>query len=384
MKEAVVVVGPAAVCGPGVADADVVSVALECVDDRLAVSADRVVAVRTLWSDVVRAVCAGDWESVLLVVPSWWPRARIEFVEGAFLTACPRVAVRHRGDALLREASGVVELGPDCVVVHAPDGERSVVSRAVAPEFVADAVLATLPATPSVVIDAPFGVSGAATLADELARRLRRRNIEVSLVDDEGVRCASEAARPVPAVAPTRSRTRVGKQRLAVATGALAATAALAGAAAGSGTGVTGSEDGTWIVEGRVAVQVPAPWAVERLVAGPGSARVQVISPADSRVAIHVTQARVPDGETMQATAETLEAALDEQPDGVFTDFKAIDHSAGRLAVTYTEVRSAVSVDWVVLVDHGIRIAIGCQQPVAATGLDPACERAIRTARSVP
>ena len=46
----------------------------------------------------------------------------------------------------------------------------------------------------------------------------------------------------------------------------------------------------------------------------------------------------------MQATAETLEAALDEQPDGVFTGFKAIDHLAGRPAVTYTEVRSAVSV----------------------------------------
>jgi type VII secretion-associated protein (TIGR03931 family) len=276
-----------------------------------------------------------------------------------------------------------VELGPDCVVVHAPDGGRSVVSRAVRPESVADAVLAALPATPSVVIDAPLGVSGAAALADELARRLRRRNVEVSLVDDDGVRCAAESVRQTLPAAKQRPRTLLDKKRGAVAAGALAVIAALVAAAAGSGAGAAGRDESTWVVEGRVAVQVPARWTAERVVAGPGSARVQVTSPTDSRIAIHVTQTRVPNYETMQNTAEALQGALAGQPAGLFTNFNASDHEAGRPAVTYTEIRSAVTVDWVVLVDGGLRIAIGCQFPPAGRGPDPACEGAVRSAHAV-
>jgi type VII secretion-associated protein (TIGR03931 family) len=160
------------------------------------------------------------------------------------------------------------------------------------------------------------------------------------------------------------------------------AVTALAGAATGSGGG--GVPEGTWVVEGRVAVEVPASWTVERVTSGAGSARVQAISPEEPRLALHVTQARVPDHETMQATAETLKAALDEQPDGVFTDFDATDQEAGRPAVTYTEQRSAVAIDWVVLVDRGMRIAIGCQRPVSGPARGPACERAVRTAHAVP
>jgi type VII secretion-associated protein (TIGR03931 family) len=86
----------------------------------------------------------------------------------------------------------------------------------------------------------------------------------------------------------------------------------------------------------------------------------------------------------MQTTAETLKIALDAQPDGVFADFVADDREADRPAVTYTEVRSEVAVDWVVVLDRGLRIAIGCQHPRARPAIGPACERAVRTAHAIP
>ena len=49
----------------------------------------------------------------------------------------------------------------------------------------------------------------------------------------------------------------------------------------------------TFLVEGRVALEVPAQWPMQRVVAGPGSARVQVTSPSDPEVALHVTQSRL-------------------------------------------------------------------------------------------
>ena len=92
----------------------------------------------------------------------------------------------------------------------------------------------------------------------------------------------------------------------------------------------------------------------------------------------------VPDHETMQATAETLKTALDRQPHGVFTQFNAADYEADRPAVTYTELRSAVAVDWVVMIDRGLRIAVGCQHPLTGARGGPMCERAVRTAHAVP
>jgi hypothetical protein len=81
---------------------------------------------------------------------------------------------------------------------------------------------------------------------------------------------------------------------------------------------------------------------------GSGSVRVQVTSPGDGSEVIHVTQARVPDIETLDATAAALAAVLGRQPEGL---------------------------------DGGVRIAIGCQ----GTGPVPqgACDRAIRSAHGV-
>ncbi|MGH3966703.1 MAG: type VII secretion-associated protein, partial [Mycobacterium sp.] len=140
----------------------------------------------------------------------------------------------------------------------------------------------------------------------------------------------------------------------------------------------------TFLVEGRVALMVPADWVVQRVLAGPGSARVQVTSPSDPEVALHVTQSPVPPGETLSVTAERLQRAIGSEPDGVFVDFNPSGVSAGRPAVTYREVRVGHQVGWVVLLDGPVRISVGCQsRPGGDDAVRGVCEQAVRSARAI-
>jgi type VII secretion-associated protein (TIGR03931 family) len=128
---------------------------------------------------------------------------------------------------------------------------------------------------------------------------------------------------------------------------------------------------------------VPADWATQRVVSGPGSARVQLTSPSDPEVALHVTQSPVP-GETLSGTAERLKRAIDAEPAGVFVDFNPAGTSAGRPAVTYRELRPGHQVRWTVLLDGPVRISVGCQSRPADEGaVRDACEQAVRSAHSI-
>ena len=139
----------------------------------------------------------------------------------------------------------------------------------------------------------------------------------------------------------------------------------------------------TYLVEGRVALTVPANWPTERVVGGPGSARVQVTSPSDPEVALHVTQSPVA-GETLSGTAERLKRAIDAEPAGVFVDFNPDGTSAGRPAVTYREVRAGHQVWWTVLLDGVVRISVGCQsRPGGEDAVRDVCEQAVRSAHAV-
>ena len=116
----------------------------------------------------------------------------------------------------------------------------------------------------------------------------------------------------------------------------------------------------TLLVEGRVALKVPALWGVRRITSGPGSARVQVMAP-DNATAVLLTQSQVRKGETLSATSATLRSALDDQQAGVFSGFKPDDRRADRPAATYRELRDGRQIDWAVFVDDTVRIGIGCQ-----------------------
>ena len=78
----------------------------------------------------------------------------------------------------------------------------------------------------------------------------------------------------------------------------------------------------TLLVEGRVALKVPALWEVRRITSGAGSARVQVTAP-DGRSAVLMTQSRVRKGETLATTSAALRSALGDQDPDVFSQFNA-------------------------------------------------------------
>ena len=139
----------------------------------------------------------------------------------------------------------------------------------------------------------------------------------------------------------------------------------------------------TLLVEGRVAVKVPALWVVRRITSGPGSARVEVTA-SDDTTAVLITQSQIRKGESLAATAATLRRALDDQQAGVFSEFNPDDRRADRPAATYRELRDGRQIDWTVFVDDTVRIAIGCQgSPDSQQAVRDVCEEAIRSAHAV-
>jgi type VII secretion-associated protein (TIGR03931 family) len=170
---------------------------------------------------------------------------------------------------------------------------------------------------------------------------------------------------------------------LAAAAIVLAATVPAMAAAGHRGVPPVNTPPTTFLVEGRVALTVPADWPTQRVVTGPGSARVQVTSPSDPEVALHITQSPIPD-ETLSATADRLRRAIDTEPAGVFVDFNPSGSMAGRSAVTYRELRASHHVRWTVLVDGSVRISVGCQsRPGGEDAVRDVCEQAVRSARAI-
>lgn len=135
------------------------------------------------------------------------------------------------------------------------------------------------------------------------------------------------------------------------------------------------------VVEGRIAVRIPAQWTVTRVTGGPGSRRVQAGPPADPDLAVHITQSYAPES-TPDRAAEVLGRNIAGQPPGVFVDFQSAGRAAGRPAVTYREVRPGRVVDWSVVLVGSTLIGVGCQSPPARTeAVRAACEQAITSAR---
>lgn len=362
----VVVVGPRAVTGGSAVDAGLATAALDAIDDRLAVHDGRVVPVAALWDEVAAAAVVAGPKSVTLVVPTAWSTARVEVAEAALLGRCAAVRVRRRGVVLFGLGAVVVEFGSGAAVVTRAVGDVT----AVATRHGADALLDVIGDCASVVLDVPTGV--AIGPAEELDRRCRRRGLDVVWAgDDDVVALALDIESPCP-------KRSFDVRRLAVAAGVVVAVALLAGAALRAPPGTAPAPTGgMWVVEGRVAVEVPTAWTVRRVVSGPGSARVEMTAP-DSRDAVYLTQAVVPVDETVQATGRALEAALRREPAGVFADFASDVVVADRPAVSYSETRGDTVVAWTVLVERGVRIAIGCRSPRTAD-----CEHAVGSARTL-
>lgn len=393
MSYAVIEVGPATMRGPEDAGEGALSLALECIDDDLTLLDESCVTADDVWREAMTALVPSEVETIVLVCPTWWSTARIDRAQRAAGTVASTVVLFRRTEILRDEIAQrwttVVEVASDLVVVSHAEANRRVVARRDGAAADADAVVAALGAPTAVLVDVPHGVDAGEPLGVAIADRLRGKGISVTFAGD--VRRAAAAAwirrqGMVEDVGDVSSRPYRDRRRVAVLAGVLSAVA-LCGVLAVRdvpSAAVTAEMPMTMLVEGRVGVMVPATWRTQRITAGPGSARVQVVSPDESDVALHVTQSVDLPGATVSATAESLRAALDAEPPGVFVDFNPNDHREGKAAVTYREVRSDHEVAWVVVVDKSVRIAIGCQSAPGREDLvREVCSRAVRSAHAV-
>ncbi len=387
MTRIVVEVGPATVRGPNHADAEWVSAGIDAIDDELTLIDECPVAVADVWQAVMQDVVGGCAETIVLVCSTWWASSRVDRVREAACTVADDCVVLQRAkvlrDGLPDRLTTVVEIAPEFVVVSPPGGDMQVVARGDT-----EAIVATIPMSTAVLLDGPEGVEGSYPLVGVIADRLRDNGVAVTIADRDWVRRGVDAL-PSPEDghgAQTRPVSYRGRRATAVLAGTLLSAAALCGgfAARQDVPRPAANMPMTLLVEGRVGVMVPAQWVVQRVTSGPGSARVQVVSPTDADIVVHVTQSSLPPHQSHEQVAEALRSALRYEPDGVFVDFNPSDRRAGQPVVTYREVRADHHIAWVVLVDESLRIAIGCQ---SAPGLEEAvrevCDQAIRSAHAL-
>jgi type VII secretion-associated protein (TIGR03931 family) len=391
VTEVVIEVGPCAIRGPNVARAECISTALECIDDDVALLDERIVPVQNLWDDVISAVAGDGIDAIVVVCPTWWSSQRVDRVRMAALTVAPTVTVLHRTemfrDGVAHRVTTIVELAPDLVVVSRPAADIAVLTRDVDSSGDTDSVVAAVGPSAAVLLDAPVGVEGAERLAVTVAECLHLRGIPVSFAPDvmlAGVRTrpSDDAASGAAVSPPAAFRDRRGA---AVLAGVLSASVLCVGfSLRGDNNQPTEEVPMTFLIEGRIGVMVPADWAAQRITSGPGSARVQVVSPNDSDVALHITQSVGQPDSGLAEMSTALLAALGTQPAGVFVDFNPSDTRGGKPAVTYRELRRDHETHWAVQVDGAVRIAIGCQSARGhERSVSEVCERAIRSAHAV-
>jgi type VII secretion-associated protein (TIGR03931 family) len=394
----VVEVGPAGVQvlrGPSAARPDeaMVSAVLDGIDDGVALFDERPVAVAALMRAVMSSILGDSRDPVVIVHPSWWSRARIDLVVRSSGVTRKVVAVSRsevaRGAGLV---GPVIEIAEEFVAVAGPGlrvfGRGNIESVA--------AVAAESDRSGDVLLDAPAGIAGSAQTAEGLRVALAARGRSARDVDVAAIAGA----------VPARRRARGRAAAFLAASGVLAALVLpdgrewvlpdgrewvlpdgreFVGAAVATlrPDGGAPAPAAVNLVEGRIVVEVPPRWNVERVRSGSGSRRVQVDSPTDADIALHITASYAP-GSTLAQAAEVLGDAVAAQTPGVFVGFRPAVEVAGRPAVTYREVRAGRVVDWSVVLSGSTRIGIGCQSaPDRTEVVRGACEQAIRTAREL-
>ena len=411
---AVIEAGPGTIrrlcCGTSVAAdaelAEITRAALDSIDDPVAMVDEQPVAVDSLWQTALRSLDCGRPDppkSIVVVHPSWWSSSRVGMLTTAAKTLAddvltlPRSWLLRQSAQVEPEATVVVEIAERLVAIAGV--EVVAVPRRTDPQPVAEQVACVIDGITCgtravVLVDAPATVAGAPALATLIAGAVRRCGPTVVEIDDAALpRLAGLAQRSLSAQDEPSSRSNAGPggvrphawmlRGLAAAAVVLAAAVPAVATMGRHGGARVDTGSTTFLVEGRVALTVPANWPTQRVVAGPGSARVQVTSPSDPEVALHITQSPVP-GETLSATAERLKRAIDAEPAGVFVDFNPSGTSAGRSAVTYREVRGGHQVWWTVFLDRTVRISIGCQsRPGGADAVRNVCEQAVRSAHAI-
>jgi type VII secretion-associated protein (TIGR03931 family) len=398
----VIEVGPTAIrrlcCGGAtVADAEAERAAFASIDDPVTLVDLRPVSVESLWQQVLASVDCGSAERVTIVHPSWWSPHRLGVIRAAARVLTGVAEMRSRSWLLTKasptqtaSATLIVEIADDFVVATGEGVAVEARNRDV--EAVAEAVANSMFTVASggaqtAVIDVPATVCGARTLAAAIVKRLpRAAGMTVVLVDDIRLRRIVGELKPNDETLAESNRPRTAERVRQALTLAVIVAGAVIGAGIVHRHTATRTNDPlptTSLVEGHVVLEIPAQWPTRRVITGPGSARVQITSPTDPEVALHLTQSRVA-LPGLDATAEFLKTAIDAAPVGVFVDFNPAARTAGHAVVTYREVRDRHDIRWTVWVDKLVRISIGCQNPRGRDAVvSRECETAVRTARAL-
>lgn len=371
----VVEVGPVTVRGPAPVDDELATAAIESIDDMLMLVADRPATVRTVMADLVTAAAGPGDDELVVVHPSWWSRPRVETLRDVAADLPRTASLVTRSAALGGASTTVVEIAVEHVAITSAD--VCTLTRTT-DEAVCAAVLDDTEFSATVVVDTPPGVRGGG-LASSLMAALRAHGAAVTRTGAQPLRIA--APPPPVTVIPSPRRRRRAAPMLA---GVLLAAVGGGAAAITHDPSTASVGPTTLLVEGRAGVVVPALWSVHRITDGGGSARVQITSPADRTLALHVTQSALAHPQSPEQVADTLRDALVGEPAGIFTDFRAADVRGGRTVATYRERRPAHETDWAVLADGTLRIGIGCQSPPGrADAIRSVCEAAVRSAHAV-
>jgi type VII secretion-associated protein (TIGR03931 family) len=378
-----------------------VSAVLDGIDDAVALFDERPVVVAELMRAVMSSILVASPGPVVIVHPSWWSRARIDLVVQSSGAARKVVALSRSEVVRAAGHTGtLIEIAGEFVAVAGP-GLRVFGSGNI--ESIA-AAAAEVGRSGDVLLDAPAAIPGSAQTAEQLRVALAARGRSARDVD---VAALADAA-------PSRRRVGGPVAALLAASLVLAALGLPDGRELGlpdgrelglpdgrelglpDGRELVGATVATLrpdggapapaavnLVEGRIVVEVPPHWNVERVRSGSGSRRVQVDSPTDADISLHITASYAP-GSTLAQAAEVLGDAVAAATPGVFVGFRSAVEVAGRPAVTYREVRAGRVVDWSVVLSGSTRIGIGCQSaPDRAEVVRGACEQAIRTAREL-
>lgn len=391
-------VGPATVRTVGGAAGDRVTAAaaLDGIDDPVVLLGERPVAVAAVWRTLLTSLLRpGSAASVVVVYPSWWPQRRLSVVVdaldavksapggprvGAVVTVARRDLIVAEGgpDVVIEIGSGIVAVSNGAELVTCARTDVSGIARAVAGWTDQD--------SGAVRIDASEELPGAAEAATAISKALWASRITARRVDVAAL--ALSAAARLTAGRPRRPLGLLRGWLVPVALAGLMAAVIIGFVAARPHAMAPvpppeATDRRASLVEGRVAVDVPVGWTVQRVTGGPGSRRVVVSSPTDPESALHITQTYAPGSDLAQA-AEVLARAVGAQPPGVFVDFRATDDAVGRAAVTYREVRPGKVVRWSVVLAGVTRISIGCQSAVGhEDSVREACDDAVRSAREL-
>lgn len=382
--------------GGAAGDRVTAAAALDGIDDPVVLLGERPVAVAAVWRTLLTSLLRpGSAASVVVVYPSWWPQRRLSVVVdaldavksapggprvGAVVTVARRDLIVAEGgpDVVIEIGSGIVAVSNGAELVTCARTDVSGIARAVAGWTDQD--------SGAVRIDASEELPGAAEAATAISKALWASRITARRVDVAAL--ALSAAARLTAGRPRRPLGLLRGWLVPVALAGLMAAVIIGFVAARPHAMAPvpppeATDRRASLVEGRVAVDVPVGWTVQRVTGGPGSRRVVVSSPTDPESALHITQTYAPGSDLAQA-AEVLARAVGAQPPGVFVDFRATDDAVGRAAVTYREVRPGKVVRWSVVLAGVTRISIGCQSAVGhEDSVREACDDAVRSAREL-